>query len=227
MPSSSKSKPRVEARTTGTQAAPAKTAQPKPPARGRPRAFRSEDALDRVLATFWDRGYGGTSVDDLVRATSLNKPSLYGAFGNKEALYDAAVDHYVATVGSGFLRPLHERDSLERGLEGFYDEVIDTVTGRHGPLGCIVACTLPAEAGTSPAAREKLRQVLQQLDAAVTAALAAAVARGELPKGADIPAVAQVVTSGMLSISIRARSGASRRELKKLARTFVTLVTRS
>lgn len=198
--------------------------QPPAPARGRPRAFRQEEALDRALRTFWEKGYSGTSLDDLTTATDLHRPSLYAAFGNKEALYAAAVDRYVATIGRHFLEPLVTSPDLARGLEGFYAAVIDTVTGKHGPLGCIVACTLPAEAGASDAARDHLAAVLGQLDGAVQAGLAAARERGQLPKDADVKALAQVVTGGMLSISIRARSGATRRELQRIARTFVGLV---
>ncbi|MFN2377605.1 MAG: hypothetical protein ABR538_13780 [Candidatus Binatia bacterium] len=71
----------------------------------------------------------GRLSDDLTTATDLHRPSLYAAFGNKEALYSAAVDRYVATIGRHFLEPLANSPDLARGLEGFYAAVIDTVTG--------------------------------------------------------------------------------------------------
>lgn len=196
-----------------------------PRRRGRPRQFEHGSALDAALKTFWTKGYAGASLDDLTTAMDLNKPSVYAAFGNKEALYAAAVDHYVATLGKSFLEPLATKVRLADGLEGFYAAVIDCVTGRHGPHGCIVACTLPAEAESSPAAREQLAGVLATIDEALAARFAAARASGELPAGSDPKALAQLATNAMLGISIRARGGASRRELTKLARTFVSLVT--
>ena len=71
--------------------------------RGRPRAFDAEAALDRALQVFWRQGYEGTSLSDLTKATGLNRPSLYAAFGNKEALFRKALDRYAEQAGR-FLR---------------------------------------------------------------------------------------------------------------------------
>src|SRR3954451_8054213 len=60
-------------------------------ARGRPRSFDADAVLDKARAVFWNLGYAATSLDDLAAATGLNRPSLYGAFGDKHALYMAAL----------------------------------------------------------------------------------------------------------------------------------------
>lgn len=182
------------------------------------------DALDGALRTFWARGYGATSLDDLSAAMGMNRPSIYAAFGNKEATYAAAVHHYVATVGQELLAQLLRGRTLARDLAGFFAAVVDVVTGRHGPLGCIVACTLPAEAGVSPDARAQLAGVLTKLDAAVEERLRAARRAGELPPDADPHVLAQVVTSGMLALSLRARARTPRRELTRLAKAMARLV---
>lgn len=195
-----------------------------PRRRGRPRKFDHRTALDAALRTFWDRGYGGTSIDDLCTAMGMNRPSVYASFGNKDAVYAAAIEHYVATIGARYVAPFAVRGGLATALTGFYRAVVDTVTGRHGPLGCVVACTLPAEAGVSETARAQLARVLDRVDGAIRARLARAVDDGELPRDADVRALAEIVTSGMLGISIRARAGAPRPQLTRLARTFVSLV---
>lgn len=192
--------------------------------RGRPRGFDEGAALDGALLAFWTRGFAGTSMDHLTTAMDLHRPSVYGAFGNKEVLYAAAVERYVNTLGRAMLAALDGKAGLAKEIKAFYVAVIDVVTGAHGPRGCPVACTLPAEAESSPTARRQLASVLARLDGTVQARLAAARRGGELPDTADAKTLAQVVTSGMLALSIRGRSGASRRELTKLARAFVALV---
>ncbi len=193
--------------------------------RGRPRKFDQATALDAALLTFWKRGYGGTSLDDLTAAMGMNRPSIYAAFGNKEAVYAAAVDHYVATIARRYLDPLGKGRDLAAELQGFYDAIIDVVTGRHGPHGCIVACTLPAEAEVSPQARKQLARVLADADRALGARIAVARDAGEIGADADVRQLAALAASGTLALSIRARAGAPRRELRRLAQTFVTAVT--
>lgn len=184
--------------------------------RGRPAEFDRDAALDAALRVFWLHGYAA-SLDVLTEAMDLNRPSLYGAFGSKQQLYAAAVAHYVAKIGANYLAPLAQ-PSLPAALAGFYAAVIDGITGRYGPRGCIVACTLPAEAGVSDDARKLLATVLAELDAAVVARVEAAQRAGELPRGRDPRLVAQVITGGMFALSIRARAGASARALRALAR---------
>src|SRR5690349_10149725 len=62
--------------------------------RGRPRAFDIDDALERAMEVFWRKGYEGASLPDLTKAMGINRPSMYAAFGNKEALFRLALDRY-------------------------------------------------------------------------------------------------------------------------------------
>ena len=188
--------------------------------RGRPAEFQRDRVLDAALATFWLRGYSGASLEHLTTAMDINKPSLYAAFGNKQQLYEAAIDHYLANIGATYLAPLAAPE-IRAALEGFFSAMIAGVSGKHGPRGCIVACTLPAEAGISRAAQSKLAKVLAELDAALVARVAAGQKAGEISKGRDPYAVGQLITSGMLAISIRARSGASRKTLRAIADEFI------
>ena len=85
---------------------PVQKKHPRP--RGRPRLYDPQRALARATQSFWRGGLSGTSLEDLVAATAMNKPSLYGAFGDKRALYLAAMDGYAARAGADM------RAALER-----------------------------------------------------------------------------------------------------------------
>src|SRR6266516_2251705 len=63
--------------------------------RGRPRAFDADKALDLALLVFWRKGYESESLSDFPRVMGIKRPSLYGAFGNKENLFRKALDRYV------------------------------------------------------------------------------------------------------------------------------------
>src|SRR5262249_62055712 len=81
---------------------------------GRPRAYDPEVALQRAMDAFWDGGFSGTSLDDLSDRTGMNRPSLYAAFGDKQALYLKTLDGYLAARLVGITcaqyggRPLRE-----------------------------------------------------------------------------------------------------------------------
>jgi AcrR family transcriptional regulator len=62
--------------------------------RGRPRAFDREAALAQATRLFWRKGYTATSISDLTEVMKIGSPSLYAAFGSKEALYAEALRHY-------------------------------------------------------------------------------------------------------------------------------------
>ncbi|HWU15967.1 MAG TPA: TetR/AcrR family transcriptional regulator, partial [Caulobacter sp.] len=108
--------------------------------RGRPRAYDPEVALAKATETFWEQGYAGASLDDLSAATGMNRPSLYGAFGDKQALFKTALDRYMdesraamtqAFRGGGSLREVLTR--IYRTALGFY------LSGDAGGRGCFLA----------------------------------------------------------------------------------------
>ncbi|TIU07517.1 MAG: helix-turn-helix transcriptional regulator, partial [Mesorhizobium sp.] len=68
--------------------------------RGRPRTFDRTTALRRAMEVFWAKGYEGASMSDLTAAMGINSPSLYAAFGSKEALFLEAVELYTQVEGT-------------------------------------------------------------------------------------------------------------------------------
>src|SRR5271156_2850321 len=92
--------------------------------KGRPRGFDAEKVLDRALKVFWRKGYEGASLPDLTGAMGVNRPSLYAAFGNKEALFRKVIDRYAsgpaAYVGEALEEPT-ARGVVERLFRGAVD----------------------------------------------------------------------------------------------------------
>ena len=105
--------------------------------RGRPREFDVDEALDRALGVFWRRGYEGASLPELTEAMGINRPSLYAAFGNKEALFRRAIERYVEGPACHFREALGEptaRAVVERVFRG----TVDLLTDAGNPPGCFL-----------------------------------------------------------------------------------------
>src|SRR6516165_1951960 len=111
--------------------------KPAPRRRGRPRAFEPETALVQAMDVFWKDGFAATSLDDVSAATGLNRPSLYGAFGDKRALYLQAYGQYRKRVNET-LQPLFQaREPLREKLKRILMTALDLyLSGEGGPRGC-------------------------------------------------------------------------------------------
>src|SRR5882672_4327357 len=104
---------------------------------GRPRSFDMDRALDRALQVFWRKGYEGASLSDLTKAMGINRPSLYAAFGDKQALFRKAVDRYAKGPAAYICQALQEptaRAVAERLLHGS----VDLLTNPANPRGCLM-----------------------------------------------------------------------------------------
>lgn len=196
----------------------AKTVETAPRGRGRPRAFDRSKALDQATRLFWEKGFEATSIADLTEAMGIGAPSLYAAFGPKEALYAEALHHYGETnehfVWSGFFAASTAREAVRSLLM----DSAAALTGclADNPRGCMVALSNVGSEGHADL-RELVRGARAVALERLTARLNQAVAEGELPGATDVHALARFVQTVQNGMSIPARDGASRAELEAVA----------
>jgi AcrR family transcriptional regulator len=189
-----------------------------PRPRGRPRSFDTDTALSAAAERFRRGGFAATSLDDLSDATGLNRPSLYAAFGDKRALYLAALDRTTARAAQGFDMIAAAKLPPAKTLKLLFRAVIDGfVTGDTGPAGCIAINTAATAAVEDPLVRERLASFVALEDERIEALLAAG---GDVNAAVHAPIVAAVVHS----LSVRARAGADRAALDRLAADCIALV---
>jgi AcrR family transcriptional regulator len=62
---------------------------------GRPKNFSREEVLEKAMPVFWKHGFSDTSMQELERATGVNKSGLYSEFRDKEDLFVACLRHYL------------------------------------------------------------------------------------------------------------------------------------
>lgn len=194
--------------------------------RGRPRGFDTGEVLGAATERFRTRGYAGTSLDDLVDATGLQRPSLYAAFGDKHALYLKTLEHYWRLS----LVAVHEaladdQQTLETALMRVYDGQLSIYFSDDGlSRGCFAIGTATTEAVEDAEIRCALAEGLRALDADFEARLRVARARGELKNDADPAALAVLASATLHTIAIRARAGVPRAELREIARKAVRVI---
>jgi AcrR family transcriptional regulator len=161
------------------------------------------------MEVFWAHGYEGASLADLTQAMGINAPSLYAAFGCKEALFREAVDLYVATEGSETARALTEQPTARLAIDAMLRRNSVAFARPASPGGCLVVlgdrnCT-PEHATV----RDYLTQRRQDNLAAIEQRLSRGIAEGDLPPGADVKAMAGFYITVLQGLSLQARDGAS------------------
>jgi TetR/AcrR family transcriptional regulator, copper-responsive repressor len=192
-----------------------------PRPRGRPRKFDRDTVLRAALQRFRTQGFANTSLDDLAEATGVNRPSLYAAFGDKKALYLAALARTREWLEASFDSLIAADLPLEQMLHALFLYAIQTyLSGEEGPSGCIAINTAATEAVRDPEIRTALADILTMEDAKIETLLRQA--------GSPAPAAHGRIVAAMLhSLSVRARAGESREAMTGLAREATALIAGS
>lgn len=196
-----------------------------PKSRGRPRSYDPAVALDQARAAFWNTGYAATSLDDLSAATGLNRPSLYGAFGDKKTMYIKALEKTRAEVNSGLAAAMAPEEHLRAALTRVYDtSAAIYMRGDSGPRGCFLIGTAVTEAVDDPDIRGILAVALAEIDAAFEARIGRAIEVGNLPVSSDAAGMARVATGVMNGMAVRARAGGDLGTLRAMGASVVDLI---
>ena len=190
-----------------------------PKRRGRPRAYQPEIALGKALDLFRKDGFAATSLDDLSAATGMNRPSLYGAFGDKRELYIKSYARYRADARAAMADIFRDELPIRKRLARIYAVALDIyLSGEAGPRGCFTVMTAASEAVADPAIRAMVLEGFSELDRAFAACFRRAKEKGELTETADAAVLAQLASATIHTIAIRARAGVPRRELEAIVK---------
>jgi len=187
--------------------------------RGRPAVFDRGKALNAAMKLFWERGYEGTSFDDLIAAMGISASSFYNSFGSKEALYCEATQHYLEWAGHWFFAILNDPSTDTRtAFALLLAATAEEFTRGDHPLGCMISL-----AGThcSPGMkniREMMAEHRAFSESAMAARLRKGVADGDLPADTDCDILAAYYSAVARGFAVQARDGASRQKLDEIGR---------
>jgi AcrR family transcriptional regulator len=187
--------------------------------RGRPRTFDREQALARAMNVFWAKGFEGASMADLTAAMGIGSPSLYAAFGSKEALFREAVAFYSSTDGADIWAVITNAATAYRAVEGFLMETARLFSRGDKPSGCLVVLSALHSTDGNETVRAELIAKREQNIVNLARRLSQGVASGEISPGTDTRALAQFYVTVQQGMSIQARDGADRATLEGIARS--------
>ena len=187
--------------------------------RGRPAVFDRQHALWEAMKLFWERGYEGTSFDDLIAAMGISASSFYNSFGSKEALYCEATQSYLEWSGHWFSAILNDPSIDTRtAFARLFEATAEEFTRGDHPLGCMISL-----AGThcSPGMKN-IREMMAEHRAFSEVAMADRIRKGivagDIPENTDSDMLAAYYSAVARGLAVQARDGASREKLSEIGR---------
>ena len=190
----------------------------------RTRAFDPSEALSRAVDLFSSKGYSETSMDDLVKATGVSRYGLYGTFGNKQELFEQALERYADRMGrKSFLRLLEPDASIEH-IRAIFDERIEEMSSSGRKRGCMLVQTAMELAPHDPEIEGVLQRFMKRMSKAFAIGLESAKERGEVRAALDVRASGEFLTGALFGLAVLARSGFARETLESfVANTLSSL----
>ena len=192
----------------------------------RPREFDIDEALQGAMRVFWKQGYHATSVQDLMKATGVQKQSLYGAFEDKRSLFLKCLSFYTKQTLREIQRMLNESDSALEGIARVLRYASQPTVSTKCPAGCLMTNTALELRLDDPEIAEAVRRMFRGFEKLLVAAVRKAQAQGEISKKLSSVAVGQSLANTISGVRILEKTGASRQQVRTVVETALGAIQR-
>jgi TetR/AcrR family transcriptional repressor of nem operon len=190
----------------------------------RTRQFDERQALQAAMLVFWEKGYDGTSINDLEQAMGLNRTSIYNAFGNKGALFERVMSCYKESVMADLFARLDSAPTIREGIRRMLNGALDIHFDEDNPGGCLVVLSVMESSQHDDRSISAMQQTLQELRSALQSRLSKAKKNGELSKDLDAGATATTIATTMAGMMVMGKASLSKAALKKTVSQVVSML---
>jgi TetR/AcrR family transcriptional regulator, transcriptional repressor for nem operon len=172
----------------------------------RPRSFDPEEIVAAALQLFWTKGYQGTSLDDITRATGIRKPSLAAAFGDKATLFARVLDRYHAMLLAHATATLEHDGTAREAVEAWLLSFLPACSGAAAGRGCLsVNATLDAAASVDAGIATRIDEHNARIEKLLAARIRRGVAKGDVPRAVDAAAAARAILAAQTGLMVLSR----------------------
>lgn len=190
----------------------------------RTRQFDERQALQAAMLVFWEKGYDGTSINDLEQAMGLNRTSIYNAFGNKGALFERVMTCYKESVMAELFARLDSAPNIREGIRRMLNGALDIHFDEDNPGGCLVVLSVMESGQHDDQSISAMQQTMQELKSVLQSRIGKARKNGELANDIDPGATATTIATTMAGMMVMGKANMSKASLKKTINQILGLL---
>lgn len=190
----------------------------------RPTEFEREHVLEKAMQAFWDRGYGATSMADLVEVTELQPGSLYAAFKSKQGLFLAALDYYGECSLAKIEKALAGASSPLEGIRSHFRQLVKDAADPKATRSCFLVNTVLELARQNDAVQKRVNRHLGAIEALFRRTLEAAQANGELSRDKDPKALAAFLMTNIWGLRVLGGTAATPARTKAIVSQLLRIL---
>jgi AcrR family transcriptional regulator len=183
--------------------------------RGRPREFDADKALDAAMRVFWQKGYDGTSLSDLTDAMGINRPSIYLSLGNKEELFQKAMERY-SEKSAKLIAECFSAETAREGVDRLLREGVTIFTDPKNPGGCFANMGALTCSSVSDGMKRDLEDMRAAFERTLKQRFDRAVEAGELASDTSTKDLARYYSVVFQGLGMHAKGGGTRKELLRV-----------
>ena len=190
----------------------------------RPREFDEQRALTAAMEVFWEKGYEATSLTDLTSRMGIQRPSLYAAFGDKQSLFDAALDRY-AEMSYAYLRSIMDRaPGAKEAVREYFERMLDNAYADRPYAGCLCVNTMVELAPHDSRLADYTKAYLARLAELFRQKIEESVNDGRLPAGLDAEIVADTLVMAAVGLNVTLKSKPERGAVELVVKQILTML---
>lgn len=183
----------------------------------RPPEYDRAAVVEQATSVFWERGYGKTSIGDLVDATGLQPGSLYAAFGNKKGLFLEVIEQYNQQFIARVRELREQRGSAIDKIAGLLQQIVEEQASGHDRRGCLTVNAMLEMSQHDSEIGEHLCGYTRYMTTAFETLISDAQAEGQVSADSDTAALAEFLMNNIWGLRVMCRSRPSRTSLQAVA----------
>jgi len=186
--------------------------------------FDEQKALQKATELFWLKGYNGTSMEELTKATGLNRSSIYNSFGDKHGLFIRCLNYYKDRQLDNLIQSVGKLNSPLKKIEGAFNSAIEALLKDKERKGCLFVNTITELANIEEEILLIMKENREQMEKIFEDWIKEGQRSGEISKSFSSLALAKHLFNSFSGLKIMIQSNSDHKSLKDIANLSLSVL---